>query len=118
MLRMSLLLALVLTATIALFAQLPSSPFCNSGEVPNASGTGCHPPTADEVSRQKRLDKERNKQRYQDMKRDSERLLQLATELKKEVDSASAETLSLDVVKKADSIEKLAHSVKEKMKGD
>jgi hypothetical protein len=32
------------------------------------------------------------------------------------VDKSTKDTLSLDVVKKADEIEKLAHSVKEKMK--
>jgi hypothetical protein len=34
------------------------------------------------------------------------------------VDKSDKNTLSLDVVRKADEIEKLAHSVKERMKGD
>ena len=41
----------------------------------------------------------------------------LANELKSQVDKSNKDTLSLDVVRKADEIEKLAHSVKEKMKG-
>lgn len=47
---------------------------------------------------------------------DAARLLQLATELKAEVDKTNKETLSLSVIRKADTIEKLAHGVKEKMK--
>ena len=47
---------------------------------------------------------------------DAARLLQLATELKAEVDKTNQETLSLNVIRKADTIEKLAHGVKEKMK--
>jgi hypothetical protein len=38
-------------------------------------------------------------------------------ELKDSVDKSSENVLSLDVVKKAEEIEKLAHSVKDKMKG-
>ncbi len=47
---------------------------------------------------------------------DTARLLQLATELKAEVDKTNKETLSLNIIRKADTIEKLAHDVKEKMK--
>jgi hypothetical protein len=48
---------------------------------------------------------------------DAQRLLTLANELKVAVDKSNKDTLSLDVIRKADEIEKLAHSVKEKMKG-
>jgi hypothetical protein len=47
---------------------------------------------------------------------DSARLVELAADLKDEVDKTTKDTLSLNVVRKADDIEKLAHSVKEKMK--
>jgi hypothetical protein len=43
--------------------------------------------------------------------------LQLATELKAAVDKSNKNELSLDVVKKADDIEKLAHDVKQRMRG-
>ena len=46
------------------------------------------------------------------------KLLVLANELKAAVDKSDKNTLSLEVVRKADEIEKLAHSVKEGMKGD
>jgi len=40
----------------------------------------------------------------------------MAIVLKAEVDKTTKDTLSLNVIRKADEIEKLAHSVKEKMK--
>jgi hypothetical protein len=45
---------------------------------------------------------------------DSARLVKLASELKAEVDKSSKDTLSVSVIRKAEEIEKLAHSVKEK----
>jgi uncharacterized protein YlxW (UPF0749 family) len=47
---------------------------------------------------------------------DTDKLLALATELKQEVDKTNKDVLSVDVIKKADAIEKLARSVKERMK--
>jgi hypothetical protein len=48
---------------------------------------------------------------------DTDKLLALATQLKQEVDKTNKDVLSVDVIRKADEIEKLAHSVKERMKG-
>jgi hypothetical protein len=59
----------------------------------------------------------RNSDRQKQLVDDTQKLLALANELKAEVDKSSKDTLSLDVVRKADEIEKLAHNVKEKMKG-
>lgn len=50
------------------------------------------------------------------LRRDTEKLLLLAEELKENVDKTSPNVLSMDVIKKAQEIEKLAKSVKEKMK--
>ena len=44
------------------------------------------------------------------------KLLQLATELKAAVDKSNKNELSLDVIRKADDIEKLAHDVKQRMR--
>ena len=44
------------------------------------------------------------------------KLLKLATDLKKEVDRTTLDTLSITIIRKADQIEKLAHSLREKMK--
>lgn len=65
----------------------------------------------------KDMAKKANQQRHADIKRDTDKLLQLATELKQSVDKSNENLLSMDVIKKAEEIEKLAHSVKEKMKG-
>ena len=43
-------------------------------------------------------------------------LLKLATDLKAEVDKSNKDTLSLNVIRRADLVEKLAHDMKEKMK--
>ena len=65
-----------------------------------------------------RTEKKANLQREQDIRKDTAKLLELATELKQEVDRSNSNTLSLGVVKKAEEIEKLAKSVKNKMKGE
>ncbi len=57
-----------------------------------------------------------NDERQKKLMADTEKLLALATELKTDVDKSTKDTLSIDVIKKADEIEKLARSVKEKMK--
>ena len=64
------------------------------------------------------MEKKQNLQRQEDLKKDTEKLLELATELKQYVDRSNENTLSTDVIKKADQIEKLAKSVKDKMKGN
>ena len=65
---------------------------------------------------EKDMEKRRNEDRQKQIKRDTEKLLQLATELKEYVDKSNQDILSIEVVRKADEIEKYAHSVKEKMK--
>jgi hypothetical protein len=57
-----------------------------------------------------------NAERKKQIADDSEKLLKLATDLKDEVDKTNKDTLSVSVIKKAEEIEKLAHSVREKMK--
>lgn len=57
-----------------------------------------------------------NKDRQASLKKDTDQLFKLATELKTSVDKTSEYTLSLDVIRKAEEIEKLAKNVKDKMK--
>ncbi len=57
------------------------------------------------------------KERVVSLKHDTDKLLKLSVELKESVDKSDENVLSLDVIKKAEEIEKLAHSVREKMKG-
>ncbi len=59
----------------------------------------------------------RNDDRQKQLVDDTAKLLSLANELKVDVDKSSKDTLSLDVVRKADEIEKLAREVRDKMKG-
>ena len=51
------------------------------------------------------------------LKADTDKLVKLAGELKEYVDKSNENVLSLEVLKKAEEIEKLARSVKDKMKG-
>ena len=67
---------------------------------------------------EKDMAKKANRERQIRLQRDTENLVKLANELKQYVDKSDENTLSLDVVKKAEEIEKLAHSVKEKMKAN
>jgi hypothetical protein len=57
-----------------------------------------------------------NAARKKQLSDDSTKLLTLAMALKAEVDKTNKDLLSLNVIRKADEIEKLAHDVKEKMK--
>ena len=57
------------------------------------------------------------KERVAALKRDTEKLLKLSQELKESVDKSDENVLSVEVIKKAEEIEKLAKSVKDKMKG-
>ena len=62
--------------------------------------------------------KARNEERHKDLKQETDKLLQLATELKERVDKSNENTLSLEVIRKAEEIEKLAKKVREKMKAE
>lgn len=72
---------------------------------------------AERLKMERDMAKKANQARQADLKRDTDKLLKLATELKDSVDKTTEATLSLDVLKKAEEIEKLARSVKDKMKG-
>lgn len=57
-----------------------------------------------------------NAERRKQIAADSANLLTLATELKTEIDKTDKNTLSLSVMRKAETIEKIARGLKEKMK--
>jgi hypothetical protein len=63
------------------------------------------------------LEKKAAKERVAALKSDTDKLLKLSVELKQYVDKSDENVLSLDVIRRADEIEKLARSVKDKMKG-
>ena len=120
-------LILLLSLALPVFGRLAASP---QQDTPDASqGDGLAPHTHSGPSRnapdeeplirmRKEMEKKANEERQLHLKTDTDRLFKLATELKDQVDKSNQDILSLDVVKKADEIEKLAHSVKEKMKGE
>ena len=94
-------------------SQQPQPPLPRSmqpGTSPD-SGSGLPPQFEKEMQRKA------NQQRQADLKRDTEKLVKLSTELKDYVDKTNANVLSMDVIKKAEEIERLAHSVKMKMRG-
>jgi len=91
--------------------QVPMPPITPPGQQPD-NGSNLPP------EMQKRMEKEANEQRQTELKRDTDKLLKLSTELKEYVDKTNENVLSLDVIKKAEEIEKLAHSVKTKMRGE
>ena len=70
------------------------------------------------IEQERRMARERNKERQVALKKDTDKLLELATQLKEYVDKTNEDVLSLEVIKKAEEIEKLSKSVKEKMKAD
>jgi hypothetical protein len=108
----------LLAAFACAFMAAPAVSQTNPLRLPNPPITE-HVGGPDEPRRrmEKEMAKRANLERQADIKRDTEKLLKLATELKESVDKTTESTLSLDVVKRAEEIEKLAHSVKEKMKG-
>lgn len=70
-----------------------------------------------EIEQQKKMEKDRNENRQKDLKRDTVKLLELATELKQYVDRTNESVLSIEVIRKTEEIEKLAKNIKNKMKG-
>jgi hypothetical protein len=88
--------------------------------MPPKPGTGIipdDPANPMEAHRAEQQAKLQNNDRQKRLVADTDKLLALATDLKAQVDKSTKDTLSVDVIKKADEIEKLAHSVKERMKG-
>ncbi len=69
-----------------------------------------------QLERQAMIQMERERQVA--LKRDTDKLLEMATGLKQSVDRTNANILSVDVIRRAQEIEKLAKSVREKMKGN
>jgi hypothetical protein len=60
--------------------------------------------------------KARNTERQRELIAETQKLVALANELQTDVTKSTKDTLSLDVIRKADEIDKLARNVREKMK--
>lgn len=90
-------------------AQMPQQPQLPSPITPDAG------PTDGKLEHDQA--KLRNIDRQKQIVADTQKLVELANQLNADVQKSTKDTLSLDVIKKADEIEKLAKSVREKMKG-
>ena len=86
--------------------------------VSHPQGTGLGASESDPFSgvTASRLEHMREDERRKRLQSDTARLVVLSAELKEEVDKASKDELSVEVVRKAAELEKLAHDVKERMK--
>jgi hypothetical protein len=109
------------TAVCALFLRGTSAAAQSSEPVgvPQESGTSrrnreeVDPPVPEAASKKAMLE-----QRQKDIKKDIEKLFDLATQLKAEVEKTDATTtLSLAMVRRAEEVEKLARQIKENAKG-
>ena len=127
---------LALAATAAL-AQMPASdPMGMPGQMPSGGRSGGNrgaqtpqqpqqpqvpPITGDTGPTDSKLERDQAKLRDVDRQKqivaDTQKLVELANQLNADVQKSTKDTLSLDVIRKADEIEKLAKSVREKMKG-
>lgn len=104
------------TWSTLLLAQTPSA---RQSATPRSDVSS--PPITDADEARERIahdmEKKAAKERLAALKNDTDRLLKLSVELKAYVDKSDENVLSLDVIKRAEEIEKLAKSVKDKMKG-
>jgi hypothetical protein len=80
-------------------------------------GTGVNDvPVTSGDEAQKKQHEALNEQREAEVKRDTEKMLQLTEELNAYLQKSNQNVVSVDAIKKAEQIEKLARSVKSKMK--
>ena len=90
----------------------------DDSRLPPFSMPDCRPDDRICLDQKKAREKAINKERQADLKKDTDKLYQLATELKDAVDKTNENMLSVDVIKKADEIEKLAKEVSKKMRNE
>lgn len=103
-----------MVALLLLFSLSPA--WAQHVPLPVPSDPGAAPELDPEI--QRTMQRERQRKRCEEMKRDSQRLLELATELKQYVDKSGENILSLEVLRKADEMERLARQVKNNMRAE
>lgn len=90
------------------------APASQSGALPSGD------PLLPAGPRRERMDEQRrdaiNDSRQKRLQADVDKLLALTNELKTDIDKANKDELSLEVIRKAQEIEKLAHDVQNRMK--
>ena len=115
---LALTLLLLLITTVLSLSSFSQKSGQSPGQFPGLEPSYGDPRDEQRAKLEKEMVKKANQERQAQLQRDTDHLLKLANELKQYVDKTNEHTLSLDVVKKAEEIEKLAHSVKEKMKAN
>jgi TolA-binding protein len=104
-------LFILLSGIATVSAQTPRLP----PTITQTQGTGSVPVTnGDDAQKQQAI--AANEQRQVEIRRDTEKMAELTQELKEYLEKTDQGVMSLDAIKKAEQIEKLAHSVKSKMK--
>jgi hypothetical protein len=109
MLSLTLLFALV-TASLSFGQQIHLPPMVQQG--PSTSNV----PVRSQEEADRERAKKANEMLQMEIKRDTEKLVQLSAELKESIDKTSQGLWPADTFKKAEQIEKLARSVKSKIK--
>ena len=126
-LRISIMATLVMGAATGLAsAQMGAGPILNTSQgtgrggglgMPSTEGRG-QPPGLDPLPRmEEQQARSRNDERQKKLVADTDRLLALVEDLKHQIEQADKDGQPADVTKKAEEIERLAKSVKERMKG-
>jgi hypothetical protein len=87
------------------------------GGPPPLHQAGAAEPSPEMARAEHKLAERRNEERQKELEGDTRKLLELAQALHEDVAKTNKNELSLDVIKRAEQIEKLAHSVREKMRG-
>lgn len=112
---------LLMVFSFPAWAQMPGNPPQQQQQPPNLPtiDPGAPMGNAEDAATQMReeLARKAEKERAEQLKLDTDKLLKLSVELKAYVDKTDNNVLSLDVMKKAEEIEKLAKSVHDKMRG-
>jgi len=114
--QLAAVFATLLVCGTLISAQQPRLPSGISQGTAQGTGIGEVPVTNGESDAQKKQQQAASLQRQAEIKRDSEKMLQLSQELNDYLQKSNQNVMSLDAIKKAEQIEKLAHSVKSKMK--
>jgi hypothetical protein len=98
------------TVTISSSQTIHLPPMISQG--PGASSV----PTVSQEEIDKKREVKWDQERQDQIRRDTARLAELSAELKAFIDKSDTNILSMDMVKKAEAIEKLAKNVKNKMR--
>lgn len=95
---------------------VPTAGQGSMGGLPSINGHNDVPDTLGPRMQEQQA-KSRNSERQRKLVEDTARLLALASDLKQQMGNTNNDAMSADMVRKAEEIERLAKSVRERMKG-